>query len=497
MIMRTACYAAATAMPRRHPIEAPGPFRAAGRLGAALLLVVTPTFARGQSIGRDTDRIDITGRQNLTLGSGARAYGMGGAFLARADDATAASWNPAGLSYLRLPELSLVGAVNSFDISRGFDSDTFRGHTIDFAAFTWPVAFGGVRGATQLSYQRAISFDGSRHVAVHNVTTGALEVQDDGHSSGGFDVFALGAGLRLTRSLRLGFTVNRWLDGYDQSLTRYILKDTRRPRRDFQLDFRTRGWSGNFGAMWSPVESLNVGLVYKTACRADVRLKKSRVDPWMSGVQVEEVTLNSGFEPDAGLDLPASSGVGLSWRPHDTFTISADLTLTRWSKARIYHYFDLTATAPDNDPLPPNTYPQLQYPSLLAVPTPNDPSDPLALASQRDKQELRVGAEYVLIKGQFKVPLRAGYFNDRQISADSNGSAPHFDGFTAGAGIVLGSVLLDVAYVYEFGSYYVSAGTSNGDELDGTVSPPTPATQRNALTTHRLFASVIYRFNRH
>ena len=31
------------------------------------------------------------------IGSGARAQGMGGAFIAIADDATAASWNPGGL----------------------------------------------------------------------------------------------------------------------------------------------------------------------------------------------------------------------------------------------------------------------------------------------------------------------------------------------------------------------------------------------------------------
>ena len=30
------------------------------------------------------------------IGSGARALGMGGAFIAVADDATAASWNPGG-----------------------------------------------------------------------------------------------------------------------------------------------------------------------------------------------------------------------------------------------------------------------------------------------------------------------------------------------------------------------------------------------------------------
>src|SRR6266536_3122428 len=66
------------------------------------------------------DRLTLQARANVVQGSGARALGMGGAFLARADDATAASWNPAGLSYLRLPEVSFVysGArVDSLDTS--------------------------------------------------------------------------------------------------------------------------------------------------------------------------------------------------------------------------------------------------------------------------------------------------------------------------------------------------------------------------------------------
>lgn len=44
----------------------------------------------------------------LPSGSGARALGLGGAFTALADDATAASWNPAGLLQLERPEWSVV-----------------------------------------------------------------------------------------------------------------------------------------------------------------------------------------------------------------------------------------------------------------------------------------------------------------------------------------------------------------------------------------------------
>ena len=56
------------------------------------------------------------------VGSGARALGMGGAFIAVADDATAASWNPGGLIQLETPEVSIVGSYfdSNEDLSFGF-----------------------------------------------------------------------------------------------------------------------------------------------------------------------------------------------------------------------------------------------------------------------------------------------------------------------------------------------------------------------------------------
>jgi len=136
-------------------------------------------------------------------GSGARAWGMGGAFLARADDATAASWNPAGLSYLRLPEVSSSACGTSFH--RAADEHRqqaperpLRGQTVDFGALTWPVAIKEARGAVQLSYQRAISFDGTRTARELDPGNYALRRSDDFTSDGGFDVIALGTGFRLT-----------------------------------------------------------------------------------------------------------------------------------------------------------------------------------------------------------------------------------------------------------------------------------------------------------
>jgi long-subunit fatty acid transport protein len=471
---------------------APRPTACFVTLSAFLALA---SLATGQSpADRDTDRIDITGRQNLTLGSGARAYGMGGAFLARADDATAASWNPAGLSYLRVPELSLVGVSNSFDATRGDDFDRFDGKAVDFAAFTWPVGFGEVRGAVQVSYQRAISFDGRRSIQeTRTVTAGTTRFTDDARSDGGFDVIAFGTGLRLSRHVRAGLTVNRWLNGYSQTLDRRFLTPSARPLREFDLDFRTEGWSFNFGVMVSPVEQVNLAAVYKTPFTASLELDKARRDYWALAGEPEQVTSNAGSSDAARLDFPSSLGFGVSWRPRDTLTLSADFTRTSWSEARILNYFELVATPPTDDgivgvPPPPVTFPQLQYPTLRAVPDPDG-------LDQLDAQQIRLGVEWVLIKGRAKVPLRAGYFNDRQITAVTPGDAPRFNGFTVGTGLILGPMLLDVAYVREFGEYTVATTVAGNPGLD--VPPTTtPTTVRSTLTTNRFFASVIYRFSR-
>lgn len=502
-------------MTSRHRLpKVPARTRRAGTLaGAVGIAIVVGASGAGAQVapGRDTDSIDITGRQNLTLGSGARAYGMGGAFLARADDATAASWNPAGLSYLRLPELTFVGVHNSFDTQRPNpidqlvqENDSFAGGAIDFAAFTWPIAIGEVSGAVQISYQRAISFDGQRRIDVYGLpkppddggeggpasgvdpTKTVLLQHTNGSSDGGYDVVAFGTGLRLSRRVRVGFTVNRWTNGYDQLLTRNLLVDpTRRPIREFTLDFRPKGWSFNAGVIYSPIEQLNLAAVYKTAPGITARLDKARRDTWGAPGVVEEVTTNSFSNENARLDLPSSYGFGVSWRPRDTLTFSADYTRTRWSNALIEGYFDLPVTAKsgeDGHPAPkpaPVIRPPLLYPTL------QDPAE--GADAQQDAKQLRLGLEYVFLTGPLKVPLRIGYFSDWQITPNPAGDTPRFNGITAGIGIALGSILLDVAYVYEFGEYSVTA-----ESVGESAAAPQV---RYALTTNRVYASVIYRFS--
>jgi long-subunit fatty acid transport protein len=403
------------------------------------------------------DELDFQGLTSITLGSGARAFGMGGAFLARADDATAASWNPAGLSYLRNPEVSIVGARNAFDRGPqgGEANDTFVGRTPDFAAFAYPLEIGPVSGAAQLSYQRVFSFRGDR-----TVDKEGFVLTTDG--TGGFDVLAIGTGLQVSRSLRAGLTLNRWLNGYDQTRAR---TGSRRQRQELNYHDLS-GWNVNLGLMWTPQESVNLGLVGKTPFTGSLSLRRERTDFFPTETPAA-VTTNSAERDDVSIDFPGALGVGASWRPRSTLTLSVDYTQTFWSKGRIHNFFTLqqTPVSPPNARAPdPDVFPTLPYPTLVDL-------------RQSDTYQLRMGAEYVLIGGRLKWPLRAGYFRDRQYFRSGDGDAPVFNGFTAGAGILAGPFLCDVAYVYEYGDY-ADTGEPQG---------------RAFTKFQRLFVSLIYR----
>src|SRR5947207_7831287 len=68
-----------------------------------LMLIALPLSAQ------NTDIESLSGLQFNFGNPGARSLGMGGAFLGLADDASAAEANPAGLTILRKPEITVEG----------------------------------------------------------------------------------------------------------------------------------------------------------------------------------------------------------------------------------------------------------------------------------------------------------------------------------------------------------------------------------------------------
>lgn len=103
----------------------------------------------------------------LPTGSGARALGFAGAFTAIADDATAASWNPGGLTQLERPEASVVyRATDERDQHRSTDADFlvdedgYRSYNINYLSMVFPfhVVPWGRNAVMSLNYQEAYDF---------------------------------------------------------------------------------------------------------------------------------------------------------------------------------------------------------------------------------------------------------------------------------------------------------------------------------------------------
>lgn len=423
------------------------------------------------------------GRMNVVVGSGARAFGMGGAFLARADDATAASWNPAGLSYLRRTEVSLVGVNNNFlqQIPRLNEAvtpnrpvttrDELRGSVADFAGFAYPLRIKGRTGAIQASYQRSFSFTGSRS---SESPTGGEEFSVEGQ--GGFDTLSLSSGFELRSDLRVGVSVNRWINGFSQLVDRKL-------GRTVTSDWEISGTNYNFGVVFTPAPELNLGAVFKSPFRARIDLTKTRTDAGAATGAGETPVRRSDVE----IRFPRVFGVGASYRATNTITLSMDFTHTEWSHATIRNFFSL----------PPKTTTSTgaitqgvdEYPLPLPFPAVEEGAN-----GQANSTQFRVGGEWVLRfgeSGNFLVPLRAGMFRDGQpvvkrLSFFEGGPLseykPAFTGWTAGAGVTVGGVLFDLAYIREVGS--VPTSRTGDGVLDSSIS----------VRYNRIFASMMVRF---
>lgn len=93
-------------------------------LGAFALVLLVPGLAWSQA------KVGTTGYQFLEIGASARAVGMGDAFVALANDASAVYYNPAGLTALEGPQLTFDYLKYVADIDYGFAAFAFPAGSI-------------------------------------------------------------------------------------------------------------------------------------------------------------------------------------------------------------------------------------------------------------------------------------------------------------------------------------------------------------------------------
>ena len=445
--------------------------RPAAWLAAALVATATTSVAQDISLNRP--------------GSGARAAGMGNAFIAVSDDGTAASWNPAGLSQLRKPEFSLVHATGHRDISReGYrardESAAFTTLTtantvadLEFASAAVPFSVAGKPVTLQVGWRRLYQLTSrmqgdTRRVPLSFGARPESVIRFDNATDGKIDVWSLAGAVRFTSRLSLGFSLDHyggdWEDHVNGSEDPGVLGPT-----DLMSSVISNNVTGNslgLGLLLA-YPSFRVGLVHHGALESDYEVSQST-----------RSSLTEPFEASTGpvaLHFPRSIGLGVAWRPKPLLQLAMDFTYDEWTQFLV----DSTPESPGVavsgfDGLPPE------------------------LSATRDTVTVNAGMEKLFpVKGRY-VPLRLGASLEPQGGRD-----PLLrDGLdylilAAGTGLNTNSVKLDLSVEYRWGSYRNSVNLSpvyqvgRAEEL--ALPPPPEAQGTAALREWRLKVSVIYR----
>lgn len=470
-------------------------------LGVCFALLAVPLFA--QSADSPVNHQNVS---NI-LGAGARALGMGGAFTAIADDATASTWNPAGLRILSKPEASIVYDTTKARQEWQYDNFSYpadpadrsysrfqsvsdvaqsRNSGVNFASGTLPFEMGSRRIVGQASFRRLISFPYTNNPYTYLITTYdrpyGKETSRDVFANiaydadaGGIDDYTVSAATKAVGDLDVGLSINYMNADID---SRGYLTDTTNGtyRDETQLHYSFKGFHYDLGLLYRWHEMVSVGAVYHTGLSSDFDYaRRETLFYHPLGTSPELVT-----EGKSHIKLPSSYAVGVAVRPVGPLTIAVDYSGTAWSKATIsdYNYAfidfndDFSGFTTRNVPLRNTGFPYIG-------------------GTQQDTSTARIGAEYIVVlRHSVTLPLRAGYFTEEQITNINGAGQPTYKGFTAGTGIGIGRVQLDVAWVRTTGVDQGTIGIRSSKRGSSN-------TVRNAVQFHsdRVLASMIYRFH--
>lgn len=305
----------------------------------AVIMICGALPAKAQFEGSASQFVAVTNTQLGNLGYtryrgfGARALGMGGAFIALADDLTATTWNPAGLGQLDAPTISVGGAGSSLDPDQStflygitdiagtlYDEVESASNTpfrfspsgsevhLDFVSAAYPVRLSKKwRLGLSASYFTNLVFDqdlngdvdpfkvwfrrygeppsagGDPNSTYRFDVEGGSAIQT---KSGGLATYTFSGGFSFDNKVYFGFSANYW----DGTLTgeellqevgqfgRAVSDDPEAPLEDPAtinpfgqrlMDLSFSGWSFSFGALFKPSPRWRIGVVYKPAFDLD------------------------------------------------------------------------------------------------------------------------------------------------------------------------------------------------------------------------------------
>jgi long-subunit fatty acid transport protein len=365
----------------------------------------------GTSFGVAQNRAN---QYNIT-GAGARAAGMGGAFIGVADDATAIVWNPAGLTQLERMEVSVVGryAFETADYSdknnpSNNQSEKQTHPVFNFGSFAVPFSIGQVKGVFAAAYQRQLDFYFKQNAS-------GTETEE----TGGADAVSPGVAVGIGSIFSVGFAANIWF-GNDSYKATAATDTTSYDGTATGVNYLV-GVLVDLNGLRKPIP-IKIGACVRTPFDLNFDY----------GLEFRPPLFNQYPKLDASItrQMPLMIGVGASARPWENLTLSVDYEMRKYGDRK----------------------------SITSIKSPviSDTSD--MSASKSDINQIRAGIEYLVVTRSGVFPLRAGYQTvptllanyvyDKASSGYKTGDQVSGNGFSLGTGFISNSFALDLTYTW-------------------------------------------------
>ncbi len=375
---------------------------------------------------------------------GAKSLALGGAFLGLADDATTAYANPAGLTIMSRPEISVEvrywnythvytdrgrlegqpsneGVDNIRGLRHGEDQDGVTGASFlswVYPRQRWAIAFYRhelVNFEANFRAQGAFLDEEFRFRLAPSQTVVDLNIVN----------YGLSAAYSFGEEIRVGASLSYYDFSIDSITDRFRLPSLNSPpvyssdqRRSSQIQ---RGddtdWGITAGFLWEIDKKWSVGGLFRAGSRFkfDARVEKA------TGA------LQAGQE--AEFRVPDVYGLGIAYRPTETITIMID-----------YNHVKYSQLATD----------------LINIFGPEVAEPELDRFTADDADELHLGFEYFFLQSRIPIAIRLGSWYDPDHKIRFEGESPDFRAlfqpgddqihYSAGFGISTRRLQIDVAF---------------------------------------------------
>jgi long-chain fatty acid transport protein len=403
------------------------------------LLCVLLSFVYASVFAQSNDE-NLGGFQFSFYNPGARALGMGGAFVGLADDSTAALANPAGLTILTKPEIALEYAntdyrnrtINSGSIlydfsSRDVDSiaagnevviTNFRTdlqlkdfpsdiNNLSFGSFVYPAGSSGFVFAgfynEQSNFKRNTEFSGRVTIcpaSTSNCTTspvpglGVAFNPTDNEQRIKIRNYGASFAARPISNLSIGVTVFASNLDFEHGTTRIGGNQT---QNVFSLTSEGTSVGFTIGGLFDISKYVSVGSVYSRRAKFDAVATNTTPN-----IPARFPGANATTMQQTELKIPDSISIGVSFKPNDNIRINADYNRIFYSQLM------------DN-------YHSIRFnPDVAAIL--DRTGDPNRLFDRdfqngtletEDGNEYRFGAEYIIrVNGVPRFAIRGGYWHE-------------------------------------------------------------------------------------